>query len=201
MLCAPGHCTEGNSSHPRSLKAAFLSPYLKMVSKPLTFWLVLYSSLAGAVPAPQVNPTTASATAAASNAVNAAGQAAGAAEGQAGETSDAWEQAQCTTPDITNAALPQDQRWNSVDTEDAWVAAVQSWTSNPSNSLTFPQQISNFFNGPEQMLCGQTSARDGCSSDVICNNVNHPGGMFILNSFVAISDVCLRYPDTLLRYP
>ena len=175
-----------------------------MVSKSLVYWLTLYTSLVRAIPAPQAASTATAASVAPSaspsnaGALAAAGAAAAGAAGsgaggsQTGETSDAWEQAQCTTPDITNAALPQDQRWNSVDTEDAWVAAVSSWTSNPSNSLSFPQQISNFFNGPEQMLCGQTSARDGCSSDVICNNVNHPGGMFILNSFVAISDVSLR---------
>ena len=107
--------------------------------------------------------------------------------------SDAWMTAQCTTPDVTDASIDQDIRWNSVDTEDAWTAAEASWALD--DTLSFPQQISNFFNGPEQMLCGQTSARDGCSSDVTCNNVNHPAGMFILNSFVAISDVRLPKPS------
>ena len=66
---------------------------------------------------------------------------------------------------------------------------MDDWKAHGGNGLTFPQQVSNFFHGPEQMLCADTSARDGCSSYVECDNVNHPAGMFILNSFVAMSNV------------
>lgn len=101
-----------------------------------------------------------------------------------------WNTATCTTPEVTDASIDQTIRWNSVDTEGAWKAVIDDWKAKSSNGLTFTQEVSNFFNGPEQMLCGDISARDGCGSYVICNNVNHPAGMFILNSFVAISSVC-----------
>ncbi len=100
-----------------------------------------------------------------------------------------WSSSQCTTPEITDASIDQTKRWNSVDTETAWKAALDDWKKKGSGGLTFTQEVSNFFNGPEQMLCGSLSARDGCGSYVQCNNVNHPAGMFILNSFTAISSL------------
>ena len=90
---------------------------------------------------------------------------------------------------MTDASIDQTKRWNSVDSEGSWKAVMDDWKAKSSNGLTFTQEVSNFFNGPEQMLCGDISARDGCGSYIICNNVNHPAGMFILNSFVAISSV------------
>ncbi len=105
------------------------------------------------------------------------------------QTSNGWETASCTTPEVTDASTDQSKRWNAVDTEDAWTAAVASWTSGAGNGLTFTQQISNFFHGPDQMFCGNEGARDGCGSYTVCNNVKAPAGMFILNSFVAVSSV------------
>jgi len=62
-------------------------------------------------------------------------------------------------------------------------------TTAPTGNLTFPQMIANFFQGPDNTQCEQTSARDQCSATVVCDQVNHPAGMFILNSFTLISDV------------
>ena len=103
--------------------------------------------------------------------------------------SPSWKNATCTIPEVTDASIDQTKRWNSVDSEGSWKVVMDDWKARGSNGLTFTQEVSNFFNGPEQMLCGDISARDGCGSYVICNNVNHPAGMFILNSFVAISSV------------
>lgn len=100
-----------------------------------------------------------------------------------------WSTSQCTTHEITDASIDQTKRWNSVDTEAAWKAAMDDWQQKQGGGLTFTQEVSNFFNGPEQMMCGALSARDGCGSYVQCNNVNHPAGMFILNSFAAISSL------------
>ena len=49
------------------------------------------------------------------------------------------------------------------------------------------------------MLCGQTTARDGCSSDVECGDVNHPAGFFVLNSLVAISDLNYNFYDAISK--
>lgn len=101
-----------------------------------------------------------------------------------------WDTAPCTTPEVTDASIDQSKRWNAVDTEGGWTAAVESWTSGGGHGgLKFPQQISNFFHGPEQMFCGNEGARDGCGQYSVCNNVKAPAGMFILNSFVAVSSV------------
>ena len=139
-----------------------------------------YFTTAAPAPAPQAAVSKASA------AVN---PSAAAAQGAVAPTA-SFETALCTNPDIADASIAPNERWDAVDTSTAWTAAVDSWTSRPStNGLTFPQQISNYFNGPDQMLCGDTSARDGCSSDVTCDNVKYPAGMFILNSMVSVSDV------------
>ena len=66
---------------------------------------------------------------------------------------------------------------------------MDDWTKNGGNGLTFPQQVSNFFHGPEQMLCALVSAKNGCRDYVQCDQVTHPAGMFILNCFVALSSV------------
>ncbi len=105
------------------------------------------------------------------------------------QSSNDWQTAVCATPEVTDASIDQSKRWNAVGTEDAWAAAVKSWTSGAGNGLAFTQQISNFFHGPEQMFCGNEGARDGCASYSVCNNVKVPAGMSILNSFVAVSSV------------
>ena len=109
-----------------------------------------------------------------------------------------WNTAQCTQPEITDASIDQTIRWNSVDTEGAWKAALDDWhTKGSAGGLTFTQAVSNFFHGPEQMLCGDTSARDGCGgTNVECSDVNHPGGMFILNSSISLSSVSHHRPLT-----
>ena len=115
--------------------------------------------------------------------------------------SPSWSNATCTTPAVTDASIDQTKRWNSVDTEGSWKAVMADWKAKSSNGLTFTQEVSNFFNGPEQMLCGDISARDGCGSYIICNNVNHPAGMFILNSFVAVSSVSPVHVLILSMFP
>jgi len=62
-----------------------------------------------------------------------------------------WSTAQCTTPEVTDASIDQTKRWNSVDTEKAWKAALDDWKAKGSRGLTFTQEVSNFFHGPEQV--------------------------------------------------
>ena len=115
-------------------------------------------------------------------------------------TSLPWSAAGCNTPAATDASLNQTERWDDVDTPDAWSNAIDSWNNKPSsNSLSFSQQIANYLHGPEQMLCDQLSARDGCASDVACKTVGHPANAFILNSFVAISDLNWNIYDSISK--
>jgi len=74
-----------------------------------------------------------------------------------------WSTAQCTTPEVTDASIDQTQRWNSVDTETAWKAALDDWKAKGSSGLTFTQEVSNFFHGPEQ-VCILAGGRPDASS-------------------------------------
>ncbi|CAF9932295.1 MAG: hypothetical protein HETSPECPRED_008325 [Heterodermia speciosa] len=173
------------------MKLSYENNAMGISSFPILLSLCLsqpYFTTAAPAPAPQAAVSKASA------AVN---PSAAAAQGAVAPTA-SFETALCTNPDIADASIAPNERWDAVDTSTAWTAAVDSWTSRPStNGLTFPQQISNYFNGPDQMLCGDTSARDGCSSDVTCDNVKYPAGMFILNSMVSVSDLNYNIFDSM----
>jgi hypothetical protein len=105
-----------------------------------------------------------------------------------------WQTAQCTDPGITNAAIDPKLRWNSENATSAWIAAIANWRANPFlGGFRFSQQVSNFFNGPEDMLCGLTADKNGCDMTVQCGDVNHPAGYFILNSFAQIDRVSFSF--------
>jgi hypothetical protein len=71
-------------------------------------------------------------------------------------------------------------------------AAVKNWTANPSpGGLSFSEQVSNFFHGPEHMKCHLNADNNGCTSFVQCHDTNHPAGYFILNSMTALNNVGL----------
>jgi hypothetical protein len=103
-----------------------------------------------------------------------------------------WQKSQCTDPAVTNAELNPTLRWNSVDATAAWAAAVGSWSGNPvPGGLSFSQQISNLFHGPENMQCGVTADHNGCDPTVQCQGVSYPAGYFILNSLAQVSRVSI----------
>ena len=47
----------------------------------------------------------------------------------------AWDSAQCTQQEVTDASIDQSKRWASVNTEDAWTAAIDNWNSINGNGL------------------------------------------------------------------
>lgn len=49
------------------------------------------------------------------------------------------------------------------------------------------------------MLCDKLSARDGCASNVACTTVGHPANAFILDSFVAVSDLNYNIYDAISK--
>lgn len=104
-----------------------------------------------------------------------------------------WNKATCTERPITDAAAPPELRWWSVDTPHAFGAAIEEWRkrrdSGNTGGLSFSEQISNFFHGPEGMNCEVTAVRNGCNGGVECDDVNHPGGYLILNSMAALNGV------------
>lgn len=89
---------------------------------------------------------------------------------------DSFQNAQCTNPAIVDAATDPATRWNAVGADIAWDAAVLSWINKPeSNTLTFSQQISNFFHGPDNWICTDLG-NTPCEGSVLCSDVNYPAG-------------------------
>lgn len=103
-----------------------------------------------------------------------------------------WQSVSCSDSSIANAAAPPASRWEAADTDDAWNAALAAWNSQQSqsggSSLPFSAFISNFFHGPEGWNC-QDVGNVPCSTVVQCDQVDHPAGFLILNSFSAVHQV------------
>lgn len=103
-----------------------------------------------------------------------------------------WQIVSCSDPTIANAAAAPSSRWQAADTDDAWNAAVEAWTGGQSQSggvsLPFSAFISNFFHGPESWNC-QDVGNVPCSTVVQCDQVDHPAGFLILNSFSSVHQV------------
>lgn len=96
----------------------------------------------------------------------------------------------CLNPAVTDADQDQADRWEDVYTDTAFeMVLLDYFYEQDDTSLTFPEYVSNWFNGPEGMNCGKTAANVGCESAVQCDDVNYPAGYFILNSFVTIHGV------------
>jgi GH18 family chitinase len=98
----------------------------------------------------------------------------------------------CTAPAVTNADQDQSDRWDDVYTDSAFEIVILDYFYQSAKTLiTFPEYVSNFFNGPEGMNCGKTAADSGCDTVSECDDVNYPAGYFLLNSFVAIHGVSI----------
>ncbi|KAM0425904.1 hypothetical protein ACHAPT_008842 [Fusarium lateritium] len=100
-----------------------------------------------------------------------------------------WQDIKCDNAGVTNAEDDSDWRWQEVLAPEAWQDVVFGWEQNrterPDSQFPFPRSVSNFFNGPEGMDCHKLIEANGChgGNNVECDDVNHPAGFFILNSF------------------
>ncbi|OLN81958.1 hypothetical protein CCHL11_08618 [Colletotrichum chlorophyti] len=90
-----------------------------------------------------------------------------------------WEAVKCTDPDITDAKVAADVRWESADTNTSWKAAVAAWQDyKPGEEevkLKFPAFISDYYGGPEGWDC-QDPVNTPCSTTVQCDETKHPAG-------------------------
>lgn len=103
-----------------------------------------------------------------------------------------WFDKSCSDP-ATDANQDPKVRWYGLDAQRAWSAASMSWDANHTSSyLNFPEYINNFFQGPDNMNCGETTDNSGCNSYLRCEDANHPAGYLIINSMVAIHSVGRR---------
>ena len=98
----------------------------------------------------------------------------------------------CKVPEITDARTDPAKRWAAVHADDAWKDAVDSATKSEADGktggLSFPELVSNFVHGPEDMQCDNLAARSGCGNIAQC--WNYPAaGYFITNSMVSIANV------------
>ncbi|KAI1765641.1 carbohydrate esterase family 3 protein [Hypoxylon sp. FL1150] len=99
----------------------------------------------------------------------------------------AFQTVDCSNPAVTNADQDQSDRWSAVDADTAVeMVLLDYFYEQDDTTLTFPEYVSNYFEGPEGMNCGKMADSVGCEAATECDDVNHPAGYFILNSFVTI---------------
>jgi hypothetical protein len=112
---------------------------------------------------------------------------------QGTDPSQDWKAITCTHDGVNDAAKSAEWRWAEVRAPAAWVNAIRGFKENRTRGSTFPfpQSISNFFNGPEQMQCHKLIEQNGCGGTTYlqCHDTNHPAGYFILNSFMKLNAV------------
>ena len=147
-------------------------------------------ALPGPKPQPQAATNVTSASLGALN--SAAGAMSG--TGAAGPAQDdSWKTLTCTDPAVTNATIDPTDRWNRLGCQPAWLAAVQS-ASTATNvaQVSWAELIPNFFHGPDKMACADLSARDGCNTNIECQDQSkgsYVPAFEILNSLVSVSSV------------
>ncbi|KAF5719716.1 glucan endo-1 3-alpha-glucosidase agn1 [Fusarium mundagurra] len=113
---------------------------------------------------------------------------------------DDWRSQQCTDEVIIDAAIDPQKRWDGVNCDDAWKDALVRW-ENPTieGQLSFPEAVSNFFHGPENLRCDITTDHNGCDAFRQCHDTNHPAGYLILNSMVALNNIIMNFYDGIVR--
>ncbi|KAF5011810.1 hypothetical protein FDECE_2100 [Fusarium decemcellulare] len=112
----------------------------------------------------------------------------------------AIEEAQCTTPAITDAEAPPQERWNSVYTGEFW-ENVTIWYANEREhaQLPFARWISNKVNGKDNMDCQNLVDRNGCAVTYLCDDVKFPAGFLVLNSFITLNNLLWNFYDSMYK--
>ncbi|KAK7420361.1 hypothetical protein QQX98_002784 [Neonectria punicea] len=105
-----------------------------------------------------------------------------------GNASDEWRKINCQNEGVTDHTMYGPDRWKQVDADGAWVSVIESWQANITAGRAqkhLANNISNYFNGPQDMFC-ETFAEEGSGCEDLhlqCNSVNAPAGYFIIHSF------------------
>ena len=106
-----------------------------------------------------------------------------------------WRTLTCTAPAVTDATIDPTTRWNDLLCQDGWLAAVQDASTAPNIAqVSWPQLIANYFHATDNMECGSLSARNGCNSNIECQDQSkgsYVPAFEILNSFVGVSGVSI----------
>lgn len=102
----------------------------------------------------------------------------------------------CDSKYATDATMDKAKRWAVAHTDDAWDAAVSYWRKKGKPAgLQFSQAISDFFNGPQEILCDDLSAENGCN-DIgahVCTDFDKAAGYFTIESFIMILSVSFLF--------
>jgi hypothetical protein len=107
----------------------------------------------------------------------------------------------CDNTAVTDADQDQFDRWEDLHATTAFNSVLLVCLyEQDSTSLTFPEYVSDWFDGPESMNCGQMAANVGCESYPECDDVKYPAGYFILNSLVTLHGVSMT-PQTSQAFP
>ncbi|KAJ5573986.1 uncharacterized protein N7459_008413 [Penicillium hispanicum] len=113
-----------------------------------------------------------------------------------------WANVTCDSKYATDATMDKAKRWAGAYTDDAWHAAVSYWRNKGKPAgLQFSQAISDFFNGPQEILCDDLSSENGCN-DIgahVCTDFgNKAAGYFIIESFIMIASKILAVANAVV---
>ena len=87
-----------------------------------------------------------------------------------------WQSKQCTDKLVIDAATDPVTRWRELGTTVALFEANFDWSKRRrSISLSYTQEVSNFFHGREGMLCSDVQ-KGNCDTTMLCSDVSHPAG-------------------------
>lgn len=98
----------------------------------------------------------------------------------------------CTDPVVKDATMDSKKRWEGLGTDKVLTLANSNYiagkVTNSINNIPYTEYISHYFNGPEGWSCSSI-ANKPCTDITQCDDVNHPAGYFILNSFSSLHAV------------
>ncbi|KAI0382409.1 hypothetical protein F5Y04DRAFT_45822 [Hypomontagnella monticulosa] len=105
-----------------------------------------------------------------------------------------WKALNCSHPLANDESVDPGKRWTELYADAAWNALKQEWKKDnygQKSGLNFTNFASSkFFGGPPGMSCGYQSVDTGCEGTrVECNDDDAPGGILILNSFMAVNQI------------
>ncbi|KAL4916500.1 hypothetical protein BDW62DRAFT_211907 [Aspergillus aurantiobrunneus] len=97
-----------------------------------------------------------------------------------------WDGINCSLPAATDSNMDPLDRWDQLQVQQAWDAAVDNWNKEgKDNGMQFSQSVGSFFKYTETLFCENLADNDGCSNlQVQCDQFSHPAGYMIVLSMI-----------------
>lgn len=117
-------------------------------------------------------------------------------------TDESWRSIGCGNPGISKYNDASETLWNNVKAPAAWCSGIKDWISKRDNELqgySFPQQLSQYYNGPPDFYCDVLTtdlASSGCMTPSSCKGPDDQSAaamQHILHSLHNIHEVRNNY--------